>query len=141
MAFLQLSPCSIQLQGEQNEENDLIFCPSHKLTPLPKSPISSSFAAALFPLFYLQTHDMFVLFPRFLCSGEAFPASDPPWLSAAFLHGAILQQPARGGGREALQRLGTDSQQARLGAFGVLKTRNRRSLTERSCPEIVLHPW
>ncbi|TRZ15413.1 hypothetical protein HGM15179_011660 [Zosterops borbonicus] len=48
---------------------------------------------------------------RFLCSGAAFPASDPPWLSAAFLHGAILQQPARGGGREALQRLGTDSEQ------------------------------
>ncbi|NWR96384.1 FANCA protein, partial [Motacilla alba] len=29
---------------------------------------------------------------RFLCSGAAFPVSDPPWLSAAFLHGAILQQ-------------------------------------------------
>ncbi|NXO71930.1 FANCA protein, partial [Phainopepla nitens] len=30
---------------------------------------------------------------RFLCSGAVFPVSDPPWLSAAFLHGAILQQP------------------------------------------------
>ncbi|NWV96087.1 FANCA protein, partial [Machaerirhynchus nigripectus] len=29
---------------------------------------------------------------RFLCSGAAFPLSDPPWLLAAFLHGAILQQ-------------------------------------------------
>ncbi|NXI18637.1 FANCA protein, partial [Irena cyanogastra] len=29
---------------------------------------------------------------RFLCSGAVFPVSDPPWLSAAFLHGAILQQ-------------------------------------------------
>ncbi|NWV34202.1 FANCA protein, partial [Grantiella picta] len=29
---------------------------------------------------------------RFLCSGAVFPLSDPPWLSAAFLHGAILQQ-------------------------------------------------
>ncbi|NWX54159.1 FANCA protein, partial [Promerops cafer] len=28
---------------------------------------------------------------RFLCSGAVFPVSDPPWLSAAFLHGAILQ--------------------------------------------------
>ncbi|NXA81273.1 FANCA protein, partial [Thryothorus ludovicianus] len=31
---------------------------------------------------------------RFLCSGAAFPVSDPPWLSAAFLHAAILQQPS-----------------------------------------------
>ncbi|NXE42076.1 FANCA protein, partial [Ptilorrhoa leucosticta] len=29
---------------------------------------------------------------RFLCSGAVFPLSDPPWLLAAFLHGAILQQ-------------------------------------------------
>ncbi|NXV06034.1 FANCA protein, partial [Cettia cetti] len=28
---------------------------------------------------------------RFLCSGAVFPVSDPPWLGAAFLHGAILQ--------------------------------------------------
>ncbi|NXU09640.1 FANCA protein, partial [Pardalotus punctatus] len=28
---------------------------------------------------------------RFLCSGAVFPLSDPPWLLAAFLHGAILQ--------------------------------------------------
>uniref|UniRef100_A0A8C3Y6K5 FANCA protein n=1 Tax=Catharus ustulatus TaxID=91951 RepID=A0A8C3Y6K5_CATUS len=36
---------------------------------------------------------------RFLCSGAVFPVSDPPWLSAAFLHGAILQQSPRGRGR------------------------------------------
>ncbi|CAN8187158.1 unnamed protein product [Coccothraustes coccothraustes] len=48
---------------------------------------------------------------RFLCSGAAFPVSDPPWLSAAFLHGAILQQSARGRGTEALERLGTDTEQ------------------------------
>ncbi|NWU30580.1 FANCA protein, partial [Dyaphorophyia castanea] len=51
---------------------------------------------------------------RFLCSGAVFPLSDPPWLSAAFLHGAILQQSPRGPGREALERLGTDAEQARL---------------------------
>ncbi|NXR62394.1 FANCA protein, partial [Rhadina sibilatrix] len=51
---------------------------------------------------------------RFLCSGAAFPVSDPPWLPAAFLHAAILQQPPRGRGREALQRLGTEAEQARL---------------------------
>ncbi|NXH49584.1 FANCA protein, partial [Dicaeum eximium] len=38
---------------------------------------------------------------RFLCSGAAFPVSGPPWLSAAFLHGAILQQPPRGRGTES----------------------------------------
>uniref|UniRef100_A0A8C3UX59 FANCA protein n=1 Tax=Catharus ustulatus TaxID=91951 RepID=A0A8C3UX59_CATUS len=48
---------------------------------------------------------------RFLCSGAVFPVSDPPWLSAAFLHGAILQQSPRGRGREALERLGTDTEQ------------------------------
>uniref|UniRef100_A0A8C3NQW3 FA complementation group A n=1 Tax=Cyanoderma ruficeps TaxID=181631 RepID=A0A8C3NQW3_9PASS len=48
---------------------------------------------------------------RFLCSGAVLPVSDPPWLSAAFLHGAILQQSPRGRGREALQRLGTDAEQ------------------------------
>ncbi|NXB90504.1 FANCA protein, partial [Vidua chalybeata] len=54
---------------------------------------------------------------RFLCSGAAFPVSDPPWLSAAFLHGAILQQSPRGRGTEALERLGTDTEQARLGSL------------------------
>ncbi|NWZ95184.1 FANCA protein, partial [Nesospiza acunhae] len=44
---------------------------------------------------------------RFLCSGAAFPVSDHPWLSAAFLHGAILQHSPRG--TEALERLGTGS--------------------------------
>ncbi|NXR54761.1 FANCA protein, partial [Hippolais icterina] len=52
---------------------------------------------------------------RFLCSGAVFPVSDPPWLSAAFLHGAILQQSPRA--PEALQRLGTDAEQARLGSL------------------------
>uniref|UniRef100_A0A8C3MSM4 FANCA protein n=1 Tax=Geospiza parvula TaxID=87175 RepID=A0A8C3MSM4_GEOPR len=52
---------------------------------------------------------------RFLCSGAAFPVSDPPWLSAAFLHGAILQHSPRG--TEALERLGTGAEQARLGAL------------------------
>ncbi|KAL9839720.1 Fanconi anemia group A protein isoform 2-T2 [Geothlypis trichas] len=46
---------------------------------------------------------------RFLCSGAAFPVCDPPWLSAAFLHGAILQHSPRG--TEALQRLGTGAEQ------------------------------
>ncbi|NWR00024.1 FANCA protein, partial [Paradoxornis webbianus] len=54
---------------------------------------------------------------RFLCSGGVFPVSDPPWLPAAFLHGAILQQSPRARGREALQRLGTDTEQARLGSL------------------------
>ncbi|NWV02229.1 FANCA protein, partial [Ptilonorhynchus violaceus] len=54
---------------------------------------------------------------RFLCSGAVFPPSDPPWLLAAFLHGAILQQSPRGRGREALERLGTDAEQARLGSL------------------------
>ncbi|NXT72275.1 FANCA protein, partial [Chaetops frenatus] len=54
---------------------------------------------------------------RFLCSGGAFPLSDPPWLLAAFLHGAILQQSPRARGTEALDRLGTDSEQARPAAF------------------------
>ncbi|NWU16526.1 FANCA protein, partial [Cephalopterus ornatus] len=52
---------------------------------------------------------------RFLSSGAVFPLSDPPWLSAAFLHSAILQQLPHGRGREALERLGTDADQARLG--------------------------
>ncbi|XP_058669615.1 Fanconi anemia group A protein [Ammospiza caudacuta] len=46
---------------------------------------------------------------RFLCSGAAFPASDLPWLSAAFLHGALLQHSPRG--TEALHRLGTGAEQ------------------------------
>ncbi|KAL2300085.1 hypothetical protein Nmel_012045, partial [Mimus melanotis] len=54
---------------------------------------------------------------RFLCSGAVFPLSDPPWLSAAFLHGAILQQSPRGRGREALERLGTGTEQQLLVAL------------------------
>ncbi|NWW12479.1 FANCA protein, partial [Oreocharis arfaki] len=65
---------------------------------------------------------------RFLCSGAVFPLSDPPWLLAAFLHGAILQQPPRGRGREALERLGTGAEQARLGAFYVQLTGSLFSL-------------
>lgn len=89
---------------------NLHLCPSPSLLLIHSS--------TFFP-FYVQTHDMFVLFPRFLCSGAVFPVSDPPWLSAAFLHGAILQQSPRGRGREALERLGTDTEQARLAAFHV----------------------
>ncbi|NWR24963.1 FANCA protein, partial [Emberiza fucata] len=48
---------------------------------------------------------------RFLCSGAAFPVCDPPWLSAAFLHGAILQHSPRG--TEALGGLGPGAEQAR----------------------------
>ncbi|NWI97762.1 FANCA protein, partial [Pitta sordida] len=56
---------------------------------------------------------------RFLSSGAAFPLSDPPWLSAAFLHSAILQQSPRGRGARALERLGTGTEQARPAAFRV----------------------
>ncbi|XP_009078660.1 PREDICTED: Fanconi anemia group A protein, partial [Acanthisitta chloris] len=48
---------------------------------------------------------------RFLSSGAVFPLSDPPWLSAAFLHGAILHQSLHRQGREALERLGTEAKQ------------------------------
>ncbi|NXA07491.1 FANCA protein, partial [Sapayoa aenigma] len=54
---------------------------------------------------------------RFLSSGAVFPLSDPLWLSAAFLHSAILQQSPHRRGREALERLGTDTEQARLGSL------------------------
>ncbi|KAM4638581.1 Fanconi anemia group A protein [Amazona ochrocephala] len=47
----------------------------------------------------------------FLSSGVVFPLSEPPWISAAFLHCAIQQQSPRGQEREALKRLGTDTQQ------------------------------
>ncbi|NXM67209.1 FANCA protein, partial [Serilophus lunatus] len=42
---------------------------------------------------------------RFLCSGADFPLSDPPWLSAAFLHSAILQQSPRTTNRQNLLSL------------------------------------
>ncbi|XP_039414345.1 Fanconi anemia group A protein isoform X1 [Corvus cornix cornix] len=48
---------------------------------------------------------------RFLCSGAVFPLCDPSWLSAAFLHSAILQQSPRGRGKEALERLGAEAEQ------------------------------
>uniref|UniRef100_A0A672U9M3 FA complementation group A n=1 Tax=Strigops habroptila TaxID=2489341 RepID=A0A672U9M3_STRHB len=47
----------------------------------------------------------------FLSSGVVFPPSNPPWISAAFLHCTIQQQSPRGQNREALKRLGTDTQQ------------------------------
>uniref|UniRef100_A0A8B9IV00 FA complementation group A n=1 Tax=Amazona collaria TaxID=241587 RepID=A0A8B9IV00_9PSIT len=39
----------------------------------------------------------------FLSSGVVFPLSEPPWISAAFLHCAIQQQSPRGQEREALK--------------------------------------
>ncbi|NXJ82791.1 FANCA protein, partial [Trogon melanurus] len=50
----------------------------------------------------------------FLSSGAVFPLSDPPWISAAFLHCAVQQQSPHGQVRNALKRLGTDTEQARL---------------------------
>ncbi|XP_026712844.1 Fanconi anemia group A protein [Athene cunicularia] len=47
----------------------------------------------------------------FLSSGEVFPLSDPPWISAAFLHCTVQQQSPRGRERNALKRLGTDTEQ------------------------------
>ncbi|NXH16014.1 FANCA protein, partial [Bucco capensis] len=50
----------------------------------------------------------------FLSSGAAFPVPGPPWLSAAFLHGVIQQQAPHGREGKALERLRTDTEQARL---------------------------
>ncbi|KFP40455.1 Fanconi anemia group A protein, partial [Chlamydotis macqueenii] len=47
----------------------------------------------------------------FLSSGVAFPLSGPPWISAAFLHCTVQPQSARGQERNALKRLGTDTEQ------------------------------
>ncbi|KAM8985664.1 Fanconi anemia group A protein [Ara ararauna] len=47
----------------------------------------------------------------FLSSGVDFSPSEPPWISAAFLHCAVQQQSPRGQEREALKRLGADTQQ------------------------------
>ncbi|NXS43262.1 FANCA protein, partial [Balaeniceps rex] len=49
----------------------------------------------------------------FLSSGVVFPLSGPPWISAAFLHCTVQQQSPRGRERNALKRLGTDTEQAR----------------------------
>ncbi|KAK4814447.1 hypothetical protein QYF61_018545 [Mycteria americana] len=49
----------------------------------------------------------------FLSSGVVFPLSGPPWISAAFLHCTVQQQSSRGRERNALKRLGTDTEQAR----------------------------
>ncbi|KFO08485.1 Fanconi anemia group A protein, partial [Balearica regulorum gibbericeps] len=46
----------------------------------------------------------------FLSSGVLSPLSGPPWISAAFLHCAIQQQSPCGQGRNALKRLGTDTE-------------------------------
>lgn len=53
------------------------------------------------------------LFPSFLSSGAGFSLSGPPWIAAAFLHCAIQQQVPRGRERKVLERLGTDTEQAR----------------------------
>ena len=47
----------------------------------------------------------------FLSSGRVFPLSGPPWISAAFLHCTVQQQSPRGRERNALKRLGTDTEQ------------------------------
>ncbi|KFZ52276.1 Fanconi anemia group A protein, partial [Antrostomus carolinensis] len=46
----------------------------------------------------------------FLSSGVVFPLSEPPWISAAFLHCTGQQQSPRGRERNVLQRLGTDTE-------------------------------
>ncbi|KFP95433.1 Fanconi anemia group A protein, partial [Haliaeetus albicilla] len=46
----------------------------------------------------------------FLSSGMVFPLSGPPWISAAFLHCTIQQQSPHGRERNALKRLGTDTE-------------------------------
>ncbi|KFV54835.1 Fanconi anemia group A protein, partial [Tyto alba] len=46
----------------------------------------------------------------FLSSGAVFPGSDPPWISAAFLHCTVQQQSPHGWERNALKRLGTDTE-------------------------------
>ncbi|XP_015729838.1 Fanconi anemia group A protein isoform X1 [Coturnix japonica] len=47
----------------------------------------------------------------FLSSGRVFPPSGPPWISAAFLHRTVQQQIPRGRERNALRRLGADTEQ------------------------------
>uniref|UniRef100_A0A8C4XLK7 FA complementation group A n=1 Tax=Falco tinnunculus TaxID=100819 RepID=A0A8C4XLK7_FALTI len=47
----------------------------------------------------------------FLSSGVAFPLSGPPWISAAFFHCIIQQHSPRGREKNALKRLGTDTEQ------------------------------
>ncbi|KFW10878.1 Fanconi anemia group A protein, partial [Fulmarus glacialis] len=49
----------------------------------------------------------------FLSSGVVFPLSGPPWISAAFLHCSVQQHSPCGRERNALKRLGTDTEQAR----------------------------
>ncbi|XP_031470756.1 Fanconi anemia group A protein isoform X1 [Phasianus colchicus] len=47
----------------------------------------------------------------FLSSGRVFPPSGPPLISAAFLHCTVQQHSSRGRERNALKRLGTDTEQ------------------------------
>ncbi|XP_010081510.1 PREDICTED: Fanconi anemia group A protein, partial [Pterocles gutturalis] len=47
----------------------------------------------------------------FLSSGELFPLSGPPWMSAAFLHCTVQRQSPRGQERNVLRRLRTDTEQ------------------------------
>ncbi|XP_010279742.1 PREDICTED: Fanconi anemia group A protein, partial [Phaethon lepturus] len=47
----------------------------------------------------------------FLSSGVVFPPSGPPWISAAFLHCTVQQQSPHGRERNALKRLGTDTEE------------------------------
>ncbi|NXF53353.1 FANCA protein, partial [Oceanites oceanicus] len=49
----------------------------------------------------------------FLSSGVGFPLSGPPWISAAFLHCTVQQRSPGRRERNALKRLGTDTEQAR----------------------------
>ncbi|KFQ59664.1 Fanconi anemia group A protein, partial [Pelecanus crispus] len=56
----------------------------------------------------------------FLSSGVVSPLSGPPWFSAAFLHCTVQQQSPRGRERNALKRLGTDTEQARRRILNLL---------------------
>ncbi|XP_062442807.1 Fanconi anemia group A protein [Rhea pennata] len=47
----------------------------------------------------------------FLSSEAVFSVFGPPWISAAFLHFTVQQQSAHGRERDALKRLGTDTEQ------------------------------
>lgn len=92
----------------------LFLWPNHKLKHFAKALESPPHLQLRF---LLSNHDMLVLFPRFLSSGQVFPLSGPPWISAAFLHCTVQQHSPRGRERNALRRLGTDTEQARLDSF------------------------
>lgn len=118
-SFFKLSPCSIQLQGKKKKKSVFFFL-FQSQTYFAQAPdfILVHSYNFFFPfIFFLQNHDMLVLFPSFLSSGTVFPLCGSPWISAAFLHCTIQQQSPRGRERNALKRLGTDTEQARLDAF------------------------